>query len=124
MRLAQGDLNHPPLQHGKWAMVVFNASLHYADDLRTTVGRAVSALRRDGRLVVLDSPVSPRPVPGTGRGDRHLGRCELLEALFDAGLWVRWIPIWRGPRWWAYRVRCLARRSAPFSFPMLIAGVA
>jgi SAM-dependent methyltransferase len=118
--LAQGNLEHPPLYRARWSLVVYNASLHYAHDLQATLARAVSALLPRGRIIVLDTPIARRPVPGTGRGDRHLGRRELEETLAGAGLSVRWLRMYRGPRWWAFRLKAWLRRSAPFSFPIVV----
>ena len=119
--LAQGDLESPPLFRACWSLVVFNASLHYARGLEATLARAARALAPGGRLIVLDTPVARRPVPGTGRGDRHLGRRELEVALAGAGLSARWLRLVRGPRWWAWRLKAWLRGSAPFSFPILVA---
>jgi SAM-dependent methyltransferase len=117
---AQGNLEHPPLYVARWSLVVYNASLHYAHDLEATLARAASALLPRGRIVVLDTPVARRPVPGTGRGDRHLGQRELEDALAGAGLSSRWLKVWRGPRWWVYRLKAWLRGSAPFSFPIVV----
>lgn len=119
--LIQGDLNHLPLQFGRWALVIFNASLHYAADLERTLGRAAQALRKDGWLVVLDTPISRRPRPGTGRGDRHLSRPELDAALATAGLRPCWIKVRRGPRWQSHQLRAWLRRDPVFSFPIIAA---
>jgi SAM-dependent methyltransferase len=121
LALVQGDLEHPPLQEGQWGLVVFNASLHYAKDLEAALCRAARALQPGGRVIVLDSPVSRQPVPGTGRGDRHLGHQELQDALERAGLRPRWLPILRGPRWWLYQVKTRLRRDHAFGFPMVVA---
>jgi SAM-dependent methyltransferase len=119
--LAQGDLEYPPLQAGRWGAVVFNASLHYASDLRSTLRRAAEALQPGGLLVIMDSPVAQRPVAGTGHGDRHLGHGELEAALAATGLRARWQRLYRGPRWWAYQARAWRRGDALFSFPLLVA---
>jgi SAM-dependent methyltransferase len=118
--LAQGDLEHPPLQDGCWSLVVFGASLHYASDLESTLCRAVCALQPRGTLVVLDTPIAPYPVPGTGRGDRHLGRQELSSAMTKVGLCVRWLSVPRSPRWWMHRVKAYLKRDAQFSFPLVV----
>jgi len=116
----QGDLEHPPLQPGTFSLVVFNASLHYAQDLEGTVARAAGTLRPDGCLAILDTPIAPRPRPGSGRGDRHLGRQELEQALVAAGLRPRWISIRRGWRWWVHQTKAWLKRDPRFSFPMLL----
>jgi SAM-dependent methyltransferase len=117
----QGDLEHPPFQAGVLGVVLFNASLHYSADLGSTLGRAAGALRPRGWLVILDTPVARQPRLGTGRGDRHLGRTELDQALRDAGLRPRWVRVRRGPAWWAYQARKLLKGEALFSFPLVMA---
>jgi SAM-dependent methyltransferase len=116
----QGDLERPPLQPGTLSLVVFNASLHYARDLEATLARAAGSLRPDGCLAILDTPIAPRPRPGSGLGDRHLGRGELEQALAGAGLRPRWISIRRGWRWWVHQAKAWLKRDARFSFPMVL----
>lgn len=119
----QGDLNYLPLQRGKLGLVVFNASLHYAVDLERTLQRSARALGRGGRLIVLDTPISRHPRPGTGRGDRHLSRRELHEALVKAGLRPRWIEVRRGLRWRSHQLKAWLKRDPTFSFPMIAADL-
>jgi SAM-dependent methyltransferase len=119
--LAQGDLAHPPLQAGRMALIVLNASLHYVENLEGSLRRMACALKPGGRLVVLDTPIARQPRPGTGRGDRHLGRQELHQALLAAGLSPRWVPIRRGLAWWHHQARAWLRGEARFSFPMILA---
>jgi len=45
-----------PVKPGRFDLVVFNASLHYALDLAATLAEAARATRRGGRIAVLDSP--------------------------------------------------------------------
>ena len=116
-----GDLQHPPLLAGNLGLIVFNASLHYASDLEATLLRAARALKPLGRMIILDTPIARRPRPGTGRGDRHLGRQELKQALLAAGLSPRWISVRRGARWWSRQVIASLRRDAIFSFPIVVA---
>lgn len=117
----QGDLEHPPFQAGVLGLILFNASLHYAADLEGTLRRAARVLRPHGGLVVLDTPIAGQPSPGSGRGNRHIGRAELERALRDAGLRPRWVGVWRGPAWWAYQARKLLRGEMLFSFPLVVA---
>jgi SAM-dependent methyltransferase len=120
-QLVQGNLERPPFQPETVALIVFNASLHYATDLERTLERAAHALQPGGRLIVLDTPISVRPRPGTGRGDRHLGRLELEDALHHAGLRPRWIKIRRGVHWQLHQAKAFLRRDPRFSFPMVVA---
>jgi SAM-dependent methyltransferase len=120
LTLAQGDLEHPPLQAEALALVVLNASLHYAADLGV-LRRIARALKPGGRLIVLDTPIAARPRLGSGQGDRHLGREELHEAFVAAGLAPRWVRIWHGTPWWLHQAKTRLKRDAPFSFPMIVA---
>ena len=45
-----------PLRDASFDIVVFNASLHYAEDLGRALGEARRVVRTGGRIVVLDSP--------------------------------------------------------------------
>jgi SAM-dependent methyltransferase len=119
--LAQGDLAHPPLQAGRMALIVLNASLHYVEELESSLERIARALKPRGQLVVLDTPIARQPRAGTGRGDRHLGRQELHRALLAAGLSPRWVPIRRGLGWWRHQARAWLKREVRFSFPMILA---
>lgn len=121
LRLAQGDLEYPPLQTGQLALILFNASLHYAADLENTLRRSARALQPGGRIIILDTPVARQPRPGTGQGDRHLGRRELHEALLAAGLSPRWVIVRRGARWWLYQARSWLHQAPRFAFPLIIA---
>lgn len=119
--LAQGDLEHPPLQAGRLGLILLNASLHYAMGLEGTLRRIARALQPGGRLVVLDTPIARRARPGTGRGDRHLGRQELQDALLAAGLTPRWVRVRRGVRWHWHQAKAWLRGDAGFAFPLVLA---
>jgi SAM-dependent methyltransferase len=121
LRLVQGNLEYPPLQAGQISLIVFNASLHYAADLDHTLRRAARALQPGGRIIILDTPVARRPRPGTGQGDRHLGREELDEALLGAGLSPRWVVVRRRARWWLYQAKTWLKRAPRFAFPLIVA---
>jgi SAM-dependent methyltransferase len=45
-----------PLRDASFDIALFNASLHYATDLRATLREARRVVRRGGRLVIVDSP--------------------------------------------------------------------
>ena len=90
-------------------------------DLDGTLVRTARALRPGGRLIVLDTPVAREPRPGSGSGDRHLGRKELHQALLRVSLRPRWIRVRRGPRWWVHQAKVRAKGDALFSLPMIVA---
>lgn len=119
--VVQGDLNRPPLRAGKYSLVLFNASLHYARDLRNTLRRTAQTLLPEGWLVILDSPAARRARLNSAEGDRHLGYQELQDALLTAGLKPRWIKVRRSPRWWFHQAARMMRGNSPFSLPMIIA---
>jgi SAM-dependent methyltransferase len=116
----RADLDVLPLRPGGLDLILFNASLHYARDVRATLRRAVSALAPGGRLLILDTPIYFRPSAAPANGERQLGRIELLEELEAAGLETQTLHLFRGFRWLAYQARHLLRRGNPFSFPLLI----
>ncbi len=51
-----GSFQELPLASRRFDLVVFNASLHYALDLRAALTEAQRVTRRGGRIVILDSP--------------------------------------------------------------------
>jgi HemK-related putative methylase len=53
-----------PLTDDTADVVVFNASLHYADEVFRTFAEALRVLRGGGRFVILDSPVYKHPESG------------------------------------------------------------
>jgi uncharacterized protein YbaR (Trm112 family) len=119
--IVQGDLNKPPFQDGKFGLVLFNASMHYAKDLTLTLNRTRQALHPEGRVVIMDSPVARMPQPGRGVGGRIFGSQELQDALVRAGFQTQWFPVRRGVRWWIAQGLRLARGGALFSLPIIVA---
>jgi SAM-dependent methyltransferase len=115
----QGNLEYPPLAHGKASLVILNASLHYADDLEMALQRSAAALQPSGSLLILDTPIARNPHPGTGKGDRHLGREEVERALSSAGLGSRWLSIPRNGRWWARQLKAWLKGDSLFTFPIV-----
>jgi len=59
----------------------FNASLHYAGDVDAALRRACRALRPDGRLVILDTPIALHPRPSGRLGGRHLGPLDPRQSV-------------------------------------------
>ncbi|HEX5503587.1 MAG TPA: class I SAM-dependent methyltransferase, partial [Thermomicrobiales bacterium] len=60
----QADYEHLPCAPNQFDLAIFNASLHYAADCTAALREALRALRADGRLVVLDTPVYRDPTSG------------------------------------------------------------
>ncbi|MDI3339978.1 MAG: methyltransferase domain-containing protein [Sphaerobacter sp.] len=53
----QAEFDRLPFADGQADLVIFNASLHYSADYAATLREALRALRPDGQLVILDSPI-------------------------------------------------------------------
>ena len=78
-----------PLSDEHFDVVVFNASLHYALDLRAVLREARRVVRRGGRVAVLDSPFYSRESDGVAMvdfkrryaGDQFGDRADALLAL-------------------------------------------
>lgn len=62
--LARAEMDLLPFQTGSVDLVVFNASLHYAPDMATTLTEAARVTRPGGRIVIMDSPVFTDPAAG------------------------------------------------------------
>lgn len=115
-----GDLERPPLAPGAFAAVICNASLHYAEDLPTTVSRLAQALRSNGALFVVDSPSAGHGRAGDRPGSRVLGHDEVEAALRGAGLTPTWHPVRRGWLWWGHRLKTWLLRRPGFEFPIVV----
>jgi SAM-dependent methyltransferase len=126
-----------PIRRDEFDVVVFNASLHYAEDLGAALGEARRVARVGARIVVLDSPFYASEVHGEAmvrekraNAEREFGsRAPTLlamsfveyltrERLADASRGVRLGP-WRRhrvryPLWYELRgVRALLRGERP-----------
>jgi SAM-dependent methyltransferase len=53
-----------PFLKGEFDVAVFNASLHYAQELSSVLGEVTRCVRSGGRIAVLDSPFYPSPSDG------------------------------------------------------------
>lgn len=54
---AQATFEQIPLLDDQLDLVIFGGSIHYATNLEETLREALRVLRRDGKIVILDSPV-------------------------------------------------------------------
>lgn len=130
LTLVQGDIDQPPLQPRSADLLVYNASLHYAADISGCLARGAQALRPEGALVIMDSPVvfgQVTAVPasedhgaGSRRG-RQLTEAELTKALTQAGLSYEYKKVSRGFRWRISRWRLSLMGLAPFELPFVYA---
>jgi SAM-dependent methyltransferase len=107
----QGDLEHAPLQPDKLALVILNASLHYARDLEA-LRRCARALT-GGRLIVLDTPIARRRGRTCGRSP---GATKPHDAVGPACTPLIMSHTAAGPSG-----ACLAEPGPRFSFPMVVA---
>lgn len=60
----QAEFNHLPIMDRFADAVIFNASLHYSEDCVTTLKESLRVLSRDGRIVIMDSPVYRKNASG------------------------------------------------------------
>jgi SAM-dependent methyltransferase len=114
-----GDLEQPPLAAAAYDVVICNASLHYARDLRSAVARMAQTLRPSGALVIVDSPIVSASHPGRDDG-RVLDRAAVEGALGQAGLTVAWHSVPRGWLWRRHQVKNWLLRRPQFEFPIIV----
>ena len=114
-----GDLEQPPLAAAAYDVVICNASLHYARDLRAAVARMAQTLRPAGALVIVDSPIVSVSHPGRD-GGRVLDRAAVEDALGQAGLTAAWHPVPRGWLWRRHQVKNWLLRRPQFEFPIIV----
>ncbi len=132
----RADFDRLPLADGCADLVVFNASLHYTTDLADTLTEAVRVLRRDGRVVVIDSPVYRSAESGRRMvaereasfrreygfpsdalpSENWFTQERLLEVAAGVGISLRRERAWHGIRWalrpWVARARGRREPSA------------
>jgi ubiquinone/menaquinone biosynthesis C-methylase UbiE len=60
----KAEMDCLPFMAAQFDVVIFNASLHYSVDYRSTVQEALRCLRRGGHLIVADSPFYRREESG------------------------------------------------------------
>ncbi|MEN9645831.1 MAG: hypothetical protein RL238_2500 [Actinomycetota bacterium] len=138
----QAEMDALPAADGSFDLVVFNASIHYADDLERTLREAVRVLAPRGRIVVMDSPIYDREADGEAMvreraddfAERFGTRSDSVASIgfltperlrvAGAAVGLRWTThrVWYGWRWawrpWRNRLR---GRRAPSRFAVLVA---
>jgi SAM-dependent methyltransferase len=117
----QATLDHVPFRKEALSLVIANASLHYASDVRGCVQRIAASLAPNGIFIILDTPIAKFPRPGVHLGDTLIGEKDLRLALEGAGLLVRVRHPFRGFRWLAFQARRWVRRRPHFTLPLLTA---
>jgi SAM-dependent methyltransferase len=60
----QAEFNHLPVMDRFADAVIFNASFHYSEDYAKTLAETLRVLSKDGRIVIMDSPVYRRGASG------------------------------------------------------------
>lgn len=60
----QAEFDRLPFTPGQFDLAIFNASLHYSTGYRETLGEALNALKPEGQIVILDTPVYHDPSSG------------------------------------------------------------
>ena len=60
----QAEFNHLPIMDRFADAVIFNASFHYSEGYVTTLKESLRVLSRDGRIVIMDSPVYRKNASG------------------------------------------------------------
>jgi SAM-dependent methyltransferase len=60
----QAELARLPFQDGQFDAVIFNASFHYAEDSAATLREALRCVRREGAVIVSDTPWYSRDESG------------------------------------------------------------
>jgi SAM-dependent methyltransferase len=68
----EAEFDQLPFADESVDLVIYNSSLHYSTDYHRTLGEARRCLRRQGRFVIVDSPVYKCPEHGVRmRNERH-----------------------------------------------------
>lgn len=138
----QAEFDRLPLADRQADLVIYNASLHYSAEYRTTLAEALRVLRPGGQIAIMDSPIYRSAASGRQmiaerqsafarnygtRSDAlpnvgYLTWAMLAELGRDLGLRWRIIRPWYGWRWalrpWRAR---MARRREPSTFALLVA---
>ena len=73
----QAEFDRLPIADRSIDLVIFNASLHYAESLERTLGEALRVLRPSGAIAILDSPIY---------NSERSGRKMLSEQPFSNGV--------------------------------------
>lgn len=60
----QAEMDRLPFASGQFDLAVFNASFHYSEDYRRTLGECLRCLKRPGHLLIIDSPSYDDPQSG------------------------------------------------------------
>jgi SAM-dependent methyltransferase len=138
--VVEAEFDHIPVRNGSFDLAVFNASIHYSADLKTTLMAAAACLRPEGRILIVDSPIYARPEHGERMRAERMARFEkqygfrsdalrsreyldqplLVDLARFLGLTWRVHRVWYGWQWWFRPIKAWAlRRRPPSQFCIL-----
>ncbi|HEY4361482.1 MAG TPA: class I SAM-dependent methyltransferase [Bryobacteraceae bacterium] len=138
----EAEFDRLPFADARFDLILFNSSIHYSADYACTLSEARRCLRKDGRVVILDSPVYQRREHGeTMRAERQqfferqygfrsdaLGSIEYfdLETLHDLArqLKLTWEirKPWYGWQWHLRPLRARLKKQRPPSRFWILVG--
>ncbi len=139
---AVAEFNSLPFRDSSIDLAVFNSSLHYSSDYKTTLAEVKRCLSATGQLVIMDTPVYAVPDHGEKmRSERrahfqatygfpsdslnsieYLDETKLAELARDLGIeWSRRAP-WYGLRWALRPLQARLRGSRPPSRFLILTG--
>jgi SAM-dependent methyltransferase len=137
----QAEFNHLPVMDRFADAVIFNASLHYSEDYAATLKEALRILSRDGRIVIMDSPVYRRGESGRQmvqeredqfkekygfasdnlQSENYLTYARLKELAHELQLDWKFLTPFYGLRWMLRPfVSALLRRREPAKFHLIV----
>lgn len=136
----QAEFDRLPFAGGQFDLAVFNASMHYSTDCKTTIGEAFRVLRHRGILVILDTPAYRNFEEGrrmvNAREREHFSNFGFASSSLDSEHFLTprklnelarhtgasWSVVqpYHGPRWVLRRIAALIlRRRPPARFPII-----
>jgi ubiquinone/menaquinone biosynthesis C-methylase UbiE len=138
------DFDRLPFAGGRFDAIIFNASLHYSANYFRTLAEAKRCLRRDGRIVILDSPVYQSREHGEmmrrerrreftakyGTPSDHIGSIEYLDQTTihalsrEVGITWRVHKPWYGIGWHSRPFKAWWEGTRPPSRFWILEGIA
>jgi SAM-dependent methyltransferase len=139
----EAEFDRLPFVDGAFDLAVFNASVHYSADYSRTLAEARRCLRKNGRIVILDSPVYRERVHGElmrkerreqflaryGTESDHVGSVEYLDVptieKLGRELKIDWRVHrpWYGVAWHMRPVKAWVKGARPPSRFWILEGI-
>jgi SAM-dependent methyltransferase len=128
-RRVVADFADLPCDRESFDVIIFNGSVHYAHDLATVVEEAKRALRRNGEMIIIDSPVYHNPTAGrkmmSERGNPGRARFLTYRVIQDIASRLNLdLEIYARPRTFPGRAKRLMLRAMlrrePASMPWIV----